>query len=118
MVAQVAALEPDTAAKMPQPITLVCSSRPGTLFNHGAKPLNMSAVSLERNKISPIHKKSGKAVSVQLVVEPQMVSTMLSPPDLVVKNSMATTATPSKVRPIHSPEARIAIMMRIKKPAM
>ena len=29
MVAQVAALEPDTAAKMAQPTMLVCSSRPG-----------------------------------------------------------------------------------------
>ena len=36
MVAQVAALEPETAAKMVQPMTLVCSSRPGRPWTHGA----------------------------------------------------------------------------------
>ena len=79
MVAQVAALDPDTAAKMVQPITLVCSRRPGETVEPGSQALNMSLLSLLRNRISPIHRNSGSAVSVQLEVEPQMVSIMLSP---------------------------------------
>ena len=34
--------EPDTAAKMAQPTTLVCSSRPGSACIQGARPRNMS----------------------------------------------------------------------------
>ena len=43
MVAQVAALEPDTAAKIAQPTTFTCSSRPGNACIHGARPLNIDA---------------------------------------------------------------------------
>jgi hypothetical protein len=66
MVAQVAALLPDTAAKMAQPTTLTCSSRPGSDCIQGARPRNMSCDSRVRNRISPIHTNSGSAVSVQL----------------------------------------------------
>src|SRR4051794_23633625 len=99
MVAQVAAEDPDTAAKIVQPITLVWSRRPGSLLSQGARPLNMSSDNLLRKRISPIHRNSGRAVSVQLDVEPQMVSIMLSPTGRCVKNSIATTATPSSDRP-------------------
>jgi hypothetical protein len=51
----------------------------GQPSSQGARPLNMSSDSLLRNRISPIHRNSGSAVSVQLEVEPQMVSIMLSP---------------------------------------
>ena len=47
-VAQVAAEEPETAAKMVQPSTLKCSSRPGRRVSKGARPSNMSSESLVR----------------------------------------------------------------------
>ena len=65
MVAAVAADEPETAAKMAQPKTLTCRSRPGTSFIQGASPLNMSSDSRERNKISPIQMNSGSAAKAQ-----------------------------------------------------
>src|SRR3546814_8023804 len=43
MVAQVAAEEPETAAKMVQPITLVCSTRPGMRVNNAARPRHKTA---------------------------------------------------------------------------
>ena len=61
IVAQVAALDPDTAPKMPQPRTLTCNSRPGTFTNHGARPVNIPSEILERKMISAIHTKSGSA---------------------------------------------------------
>ena len=103
MVAQVAADEPDTAAKMVLPITLVWSSRPGRAFTHGARPLNMLSDSLVRNRISPIHTNRGSAVSVQLLAEPQMVSAMASPAGRDENSSMPSQATPAKVSPIHTP---------------
>ncbi len=48
IVAHVAAEEPDTAAKMAQPTTFTCSSRPGNLCTHGANPANMSSASFVR----------------------------------------------------------------------
>ena len=48
MVAQVAAEEPDTAAKIAQPITFTCSSRPGSFCTQGARPSNMSSDNLVR----------------------------------------------------------------------
>ena len=79
MVAQVAADEPDTAAKMVQPMTLVCSSRPGSRSSQGARPLNMSSDSRVRNRISPIQTNSGSAVSVHDDAEPQIVTAIASP---------------------------------------
>src|SRR6478736_4311564 len=64
MVAQVAAELPDTAAKIVQPMMLVCSRRPGSRSSQGARPLNMSSDSRVRNRISPIQQNSGSAVSV------------------------------------------------------
>ena len=79
MVAQVAADEPDTAAKIVQPMMLVCSSRPGTRSSHGASPLNMSSDSRVRNRISPIQTNSGSAVSVHDDALPQIVTAIASP---------------------------------------
>src|SRR5206468_1290 len=107
MVAQVAADEPDTAAKMVQPITLVCSRPPGRRLTQGARPLNMLSLSLVRNRISPIHTNSGRAVSVQLDEEPQMVTAMASPAAREEKSCMPIQATPDKVRPIQTPEPRM-----------
>src|SRR5512134_2289911 len=74
IVAQVAADEPDTAAKIAQPMMLVCSRRPGTRSSHGARPRNMSSDSRVRNRISPIQQNSGSAVSVHDDELPQMVT--------------------------------------------
>ena len=107
MVAQVAALEPETAAKIAQPTTLVCSSRPGRRCIHGARPRNMSWLSRVRNRISPIQMKSGRAVSVQLDDEPQIVTAIASPAGRELKSCMPIQATPDSVRPIQTPLARI-----------
>lgn len=64
MVAQVAADEPDTDPKMPQPRMFTCIRRPGSQFNHGDRPLNICSDSLVRNRISPIHTNNGSDASV------------------------------------------------------
>src|SRR4051812_16913085 len=100
MVAQVAADEPDTAAKIVQPITLVCNRLPGSRLTHGARPRNMLSLSLVRNRISPIQTNNGSAVSVQLEAEPQMVTAMASPAGRAENSCMPIQATPDSVRPI------------------
>src|SRR3989338_10453991 len=100
MVAQVAALDPDTAAKMVQPTTLVCSRRPGRPCTQGARPLNMSCDSRVRNRISPIQMNRGRAVRVQLDAEPQMVTAMASPAGRDEKRCMPIQGTPESVSPI------------------
>src|SRR5437773_2497035 len=113
IVAQVAADEPDTAAKIVQPMILVCRSRPGTRSSHGASPLNMSSESRVRKRISPIHTNSGSAVSVHDDVVPQIVSAIASPAERDEKSSIAIHATPTNARPIQTPAPR-----RMKRPAM
>ncbi len=102
-MAQVAADEPDTAAKIAQPMMLVCSSRPGRLSIHGARPRNMSSDSRVRNRISPIQMNSGSAVSVQLDDEPQIVTAIASPTGRVVNSSIPMKATPTSASPIQTP---------------
>src|SRR5690606_12815144 len=94
MVTQVAAEEPDTAAKMAQPTTLVCSRRPGIRSSHGASPLNKSWERRERKSISPIHRNNGRAVSVQLEDAPHMVMAMASPAGRLENSSMPNQAVP------------------------
>ncbi len=103
MVAQVAADDPETAAKMVLPRMLVCSSRPGRALTQGARPRNMLSDNLVRKRISPIHTNSGSAVSVQLLADPQMVMAMASPAGREENISMPIQATPASVRPIHTP---------------
>src|SRR3954471_7279269 len=103
MVAHVAAEDPETAAKMVQPITLVCSSRPGNRDTQGARPRNMLSLSLVRNRISPIQMNSGSAVSVQLEAEPQTVTAMASPAGRDENSCMPIQATPASVSPIQTP---------------
>src|SRR5690606_33697320 len=102
-VAQVAADEPETDAKMVQPITLVCSRRPGRALTQGARPRNMLSDRLVRYRISPIHTNSGRAVSVQLLDEPQMVMAIASPASRPMSTSMPNQATPARVRPTQTP---------------
>src|SRR5580765_8881949 len=98
MVAQVAALDPETAAKMAQPTTLVCRRRPGRCCIQGARPRNMSWLRRVRNRISPIQMKSGRAVSVQLADEPQIVTAIASPAGRELKSCMPIQATPERIR--------------------
>src|SRR4051812_46390315 len=107
MVAQVAALEPETAAKIAQPTTLVWSRRPGRPCTQGARPLNMSVLRRVRKRISPIQMKSGNAVSVQLADEPQIVTAIASPAGRELKSCMPTQATPESVSPIQTPLPRM-----------
>src|SRR5947209_15324606 len=108
MVAQVAAEDPDTAAKIVQPMMLVWSNRPGSRSSQGARPRNMSSDRRVRNRISPIHTKSGSAVSVQDDAEPQIVTAMASPAGREEKSSMPIHATPESARPIQTPLASSA----------
>src|ERR1700694_5290958 len=103
MVAQGAADEPDTAAKMVQPMMLVCRRRPGTRSSQGARPLNMSSDNRVRKRISPIHTNNGSAVRVHDDAEPQIVTAMASPAGRDEKSSMPIQATPASALPIHQP---------------
>src|SRR5450631_3129494 len=103
MVAHVAADEPETAAKIVQPMMLVCSRRPGTRSSQGARPLNMSSDSRVRKRISPIHTNSGRAVRVHEDAEPQIVTAIASPAGRDAKRSMPIHATPASAMPIHTP---------------
>src|ERR1043165_3583814 len=87
IVAQGGADEPETAAKIVQPMMFVCKSRPGTRSSHGASPLNMSSESRVRNRISPIQTNSGSAVNVHDDVVPQIVIAIASPAERDEKNS-------------------------------
>jgi hypothetical protein len=93
IVAQVTAEEPATAAMMPQPSTLTCSSRPGSRETQGASPWNMSADNFERNRISPIQMKSGSEVSAQPQLESQSVEAISDPIGAVVKSPIITMPT-------------------------
>src|SRR5215468_10028756 len=118
MVAQVAAEDPETAAKIVQPMMFVWSSRPGTRSSHGASPRNMSSESRVRNRISPIHTKSGSAVSVHDEAVPQTVTAIASPAGRDEKSVMPMAATPASVSPIHTPLPRSANSATIRSVVM
>ena len=63
IVAQVAAEEPDTAAKIVQPITLTCSKPPGKRCTQGAMPRNNDSDNLLKNKMSPIRTNKGRVTN-------------------------------------------------------
>ena len=114
-VAQVAADDPETAAKIVHPMILAWRSRPGSLSSQGESPLNMSSESRVRKRISPIQMNSGSAVSVHDEDEPQMVITMLSPTGRLVNSAMPIQATPISVRPIQTPLPRMTNSARMRK---
>ena len=66
----------------------------------------MSSDSRVRNRISPIQMKSGRAVSVQLDEDAQIVVIIVSPTGRVVNNSIPTQATPISARPTQTPVPR------------
>ena len=78
----------------------------------------MSCESRVRNRISPIHTKSGRAVSVQLEAEPQIVTAIASPAGRDENSCMPIQATPDNDRPIQTPLPRIRNRVRINRPVM
>ena len=90
IVAQVTALEPATAAIIPQPTTFTCNKPPGNLESIGESPLNISEDNLVLNKISPIHINKGKAVKAQFQLASQIVLANNEPTGAGVKNSNNT----------------------------
>src|SRR3546814_15432415 len=66
MVAAVAMLDPETAAKITEPPTLTCNSPPGRRPTQGATPRKSSVERLVRLMISPIQRKRGIAESSAL----------------------------------------------------
>ena len=95
----VAAEDPDTAAKIVQPAILVCNKPPGKNRIHGARPRNKSCDSRVRNNISPIQINRGNAVNVQLLAPVQMVVIIASPAGRLVNISIPTQATPINASP-------------------
>src|SRR5439155_23104334 len=110
MVAQVAAEEPDTAAKIPQPITFTWVSRPGSHCSQGERPRNISSDNLVRNRISPIQMNSGSAASVQDALALQLAVASTLPSGTSVVSAIATKPTNPSETAIHTPLARTRIM--------
>ena len=110
MVAQVAAEEPDTAAKMPQPMTFTCVSRPGSHCTQGEMPRNISSDNLVRKRISPIQMNNGSAASVHdaLALQVAVASTLPSGTDVV--SAIATKPTSPSAIAIQTPLASSTIM--------
>src|SRR4029453_1657093 len=79
------------------------SSRPGNFSSQGARPRNMSSERRVRNRISPIHMKSGSAVNVHDEAVPQIVTAIASPAGRDEKSSIPIHATPNSASPIHTP---------------
>ena len=117
IVAAVAAEEPDTAAKIPQPMILTCNNRPGKRFNHGASQRKRSADRRVLNSISPIHINKGSAVSVHEEEAPHVVVAIINPiwllsliirPTKATINRAAATQTPLASR-LNKSTVRITI---------
>ncbi len=117
MVAAVAAEEPETAAKIAQPRTLTCSSRPGTRPSQGASPENMSCDRRERSRISPIRMNSGSEASDQECECPQRLVASTSPCGASAKTVMAKSASASSDTATQVPAASstISTASRIEK---
>src|SRR5437660_12917549 len=110
MVAQVAAEEPDTEPKIPQPRMVVCISRPGTLLSHGDRPRNISSDSLVRNRISPIQMNNGSAASVQDALALHVVVASTLPSGKLVVSTIATKPTSPSATAIQTPLASNTII--------
>ena len=103
IVAAVAAEEPETAAKIPQPKMFTCNSRPGQRFIHGERPVNISSDNRDLNRISPIQMKSGNAASAQLLLEPQTVVAITWPSGASENSAMPTMPTMSREKATQTP---------------
>src|SRR5215813_7646322 len=105
MVAQVAADEPDTEPKMPQPRIVVCMRRPGTRLSHGDRPSNICSDSLVRNRISPIQMNSGSAASSQDALDSQKAENRFLPGCVDTKKAWPIQPQMASVMPIQTPAA-------------
>ncbi len=106
MVSTVAVDEPETAAKMPEPITFTCSSRPGRRRIQGARPVNMSSDMRVRKRISPIQMNRGRAVMDHSELCPHTVVANSLPTGASEKKAMPTTPTMTRDSAIHRPLPR------------
>src|SRR5712672_3287182 len=104
----VAADDPEMAAKIEQPMTLTCSSRPGSSAAHGARPLNSDCESRVRNRISPIRMNSGRASSSWVVRMFQAYCASSLSSGMSRNSASSTVPVTAKVQPIHRPPARKA----------
>ena len=116
MVAQVAADEPETEPKMPQPRMVVCISRPGMRFSQGARPSNMSSERRLRNRISPIQMKSGSAASSHEAFDSQNEENRFLPGSVVVKKACPTQPQIASVIAIQTPPVSSTIISRRRMP--
>ena len=94
----------------PHPTMLTCSRRPGSQDTHGANPLNMSADSRVRNRISPIQMNSGRAVSAQFQLASHTVVASSEPAGAGENTSRARKPTASSDIATQIPEASNASM--------
>ena len=106
----VAADEPEIAANIEQPITVVWNRRPGRKLIHGAMPENSDCDSRVRNRSSPIRMNSG---SETMSVEVRTLNVQ-APISLVVgrlvKSSSSTTPTAINAGPIQMPTHSSAVI--------
>ena len=85
-------------------------------FNHGAKPVNISSLSLVRNKISPIQINSGSAASSQLALLSQNAENKFNPGWVDVKKACPTQPQIANVIAIHTPPESSTIIRTSKMP--
>src|SRR5713226_8034549 len=104
----VAADEPEMAAKIVQPMTLTCSSRPGSSAAQGERPRNSDCDSRVRNRISPIRMNSGRASSSCVVRMFQAYCARSLSSGMSRKSASRTVPVTARVQPIHRPPARKA----------
>src|SRR6187455_2866920 len=103
MVAQVAADEPLTEPKMPQPRMVVCISRPGMRLSQGRKPSNISSLSLVLKRISPIQMNSGRAASSHDALLSQKDENRFLPGWVATKKACPTQPQMARVMAIQTP---------------
>ncbi len=111
MVAHVAAVDPETAAKMPHPTMFTCMRRPGSRVSQGARPRNMSSERRVRNRISAIQMKRGSAVRAQLPLAPQTVVAITVPAGAEVNRTIPASPTPRSEKPTQRPALRRTAMI-------
>ena len=106
----VAAEEPEIAANMEQPITVVWNSRPGRKLIHGAMPEKSDCDRRVRNNNSPIRMNSGRETMSEDVrtLNAQLAINLCV--GRLVNNSSRTTAVAIKAGPIQIPAHKVTVI--------
>ena len=116
----VAADEPEIAAKIEQPTTFTCSSRPGSSPAHGASPWNSERDRRDWNRISPIRMNIGSASSSCVVRMFQAYCASSLSSGMLRKIASSTAPVAPSVSPIQMPPAsaenRIANIVPVMAP--